>query len=351
HKAVISAIIMGGIDPVFIDADFDEVHGIYCGINNNSLLNILSENEDVVGAIITSPTYYGICSDIKAIADSLHKAGKFLIVDEAHGSHFVFNEKLPNTALELGADVCIQSLHKTLPALGQSSLLHIGKTDLVDINSIENHLRLLHTTSPSYMIMASMDEAILKMQQDTKNFEKLIDLVINLKTKIDVVGKLKCLKSNDFQNQYDILRLVVNFENIGISGYDACEVLNRVYGIYPELADNKNVVFIITIGNTKKDIDSLETALEEMTITDFEPKTIKPQMKLPSINLCFSPHRAWNSESETVRIQDANDKICAEIVASCPPGCAILVPGQMIDADTIAYITEQTAIKYVKTII
>ena len=142
HKSVISAITLGGIEPIFISPEFDSCMGIYTGISPEKLSCVLAENPDICGAIITSPTYYGICSDIGRISEILHSYNKFLITDEAHGAHFTFSKRLPQTALSLGADICIQSAHKTLPALGQASYLHIADSQYVNSNRIVRVLKM-----------------------------------------------------------------------------------------------------------------------------------------------------------------------------------------------------------------
>lgn len=156
---------LAGLEPVFVYPAFDRDLGIYTGVTAQMVKRALDRDPDIVGAVITSPTYYGICSDIWGIAMCLHNSGKFLIVDEAHGAHFAFHEALPGTALEQGADLCIQSAHKTLPAMGQCSLLHVGRNAAVEPEEIRRTLRILQTTSPSYLLMASLDEAVLDMER------------------------------------------------------------------------------------------------------------------------------------------------------------------------------------------
>lgn len=346
HRAVIAALVMGEIDPVFVDPQFDTELGIYTGMTPEAVNAALDETPDVAGMVLTSPTYYGVCTDIAAIARLLHERRKFLIVDEAHGAHFVFSSKLPPTALEQGADISIQSLHKTLPALGQCSLLHIGHGAVIDARQVERQLRLRQTTSPSYLLMTSIDEAVQQMQDNGKRLDEMIEQLYEIKTRLTIVNRLSCLSENKLSGRQDLLRLVVSFEKAGLSGHAAADLLKREYGIYPEMADEKNVVFLVTIGNSKRDLDALAAAFEEIGEAEHGTPAGSKPAPLPEIEVCFAPCRAWNSERETVAVQESAGKICADIVASCPPGAAVLIPGQLVSREAADYLAKHTEISF-----
>lgn len=351
HRAVIAAVVMGGLEPVFLTPAFDTERGISLGLSAQEVKRALAEHPDAVGAVITSPTYYGVCSDVKGIADTLHGLNKFLLVDEAHGAHFAFHQELPLTALELGADVCVQSVHKTLPAPGQTALLHIGQNARCSTARIERALRILQTTSPSYLLMAGIDEAVHFMAQNgEKELGRILDRVIHIRTRLGVINKLSCINEADINRPLDLTRLVVNFEKIGLSGTEAAALLKEDYGIYPEMADDKNVVFVITVSNTYKDLDALEKALDEISYMDLSAAPPAPVPPLPAVTLSLLPQRAWEAEQMLIPVREAVGKICAEIVAACPPGAAILVPGQEIGQTAVDYLLAQTDIQYVHVV-
>lgn len=360
HKSVISALMLGGISPVFAYPEFDYELSIYSAITPAQVSDLLDENPDIKGALITSPTYYGICSDIKEIANILHSKNKLLVVDEAHGADFIFSEYLPETALECGADLCVQSVHKTLPCLTQCSLLHVGKKSKVSISRLERILRMLHTTSPSYLLMSSIDEGIRLMQKHAKS--RISDLTLkleNMKTKIRIANRIDIIDESSlkFDQNKSILRLVLSFKKLGISGFKACELLKHSYGIYAEAADIFNVVFVITASNTAHEIDLLESAIEKISTGDYSNSadliTSENICPIPKIELAYEPYSAFEKDFETLSVSSDKliNRICANIYSVCPPGSAILIPGQKIDVQALEYIRKFTDFKEIDVLI
>lgn len=336
HRAVISAIVMRGIIPVFVQPEFDEKNGLYIGMTALAIQKALDKTPDASGAVVTSPTYYGVCSDISEISDILHKRGKFLIVDEAHGAHFAFHPELPQTALESGADIVIQSAHKTLPAMGQTSLLHIGKGSLPLRRNVERALRLFHTTSPSYMMMASVDEAVIHMQNAGRaELNEMIKETESLKAAVGKLGVIDFFDSGSCGKAQDMLRLVADVRRTGKSGTEVSEILKNEYGIYAEMSDLYHVVFVITCANTKSDIAALKNAFVRISKKEsgvFSGGVLKA---LPDINLEIMPSEAWDRPGVMIPAENAEGRISADILAACPPGAAILVPGQVITKSDI----------------
>lgn len=346
HRSVIAAVVLGGLNPVFVYPEFDKELGFYRGIKAETIIDAIENHPESVGAVITSPNYYGMCAEVLGIARALHVADKFLIVDEAHGAHFKFSDNLPKTALESEADVSVQSAHKTLPVLGQCSLLHV-RGNLVDSLEIERYLHLIQTTSPSYLLMTSIDEGISGMSlEGSKNLDMLILRLAELRQRVNSFGRIVCLNE---ANQ-DVTRLVVDFSSMGFGGEAALKLLNREYGIYPEFADEKNVVFIVTAANSVSDIQKLESALMEISQTEYDAQEIKNAICLPRIEICFTPQTAFCSDGEAIEIERAEGRVCADIVSACPPGSAIIVPGQMIDAHAIEYAADCAGVKFVRVV-
>lgn len=338
HRSVISAITLGGVEPVFISPIFDEKSGLYTGVSAEELVCLLGEHPDAAGAVITSPTYYGICSDIGDISKILHNHGKFLIVDEAHGTHFSFSKKLPGTALSLGADICIQSAHKTLSALGQSSYLHINK-DFVHTQRVERTLRMIQSTSPSYIQMTSLEEAARYMNvSGRRRLNKLLSEIDALKEEVCEKTVLTFADTNTLDKTCDGSRIVVDFSAAEISGACAEKILIEEFGIYPEMADGRYVVLIPSVANTTKDIKQLTYALTEIGKRRIKGDVSKTSAALPEVKSVYSPAVANDMNSEILPLDDCIGRVSAEVVSSCPPGAAVVIPGQYIDKSALEYI-------------
>lgn len=352
HKSVISAIAIGGARPVFLEPDFDDDLGLYLGVSAEEVKSKLEDHPDVCGAIITSPNYYGICSEVSAIADLLHKNNKFLIVDEAHGAHFAFDKAdLPQTALSLGADLCVQSAHKTLPALGQCSLLHIGKNALVNKDRLIRTIRFIQTTSPSYMLMTSLDEAAGYMDKDgRKRIIKLVQEIAKLKIKVAEKTRLKFVDINILDRPQDETRIVVDFSPLGISGIEAERMLAEEFGIFAEMSDNGYVVFIPSVATTKNELKKLTKSLCKIGKRKFEGNVVEKNMRLPEVDIRIAPCDAIDKPFEVVDVKDSLGRISAGIVSACPPGAAVIVPGQYIDKDAIDFINKNKVTDRVEVI-
>lgn len=351
HRAVVAALVMGGVKPYFISPAFDEELGLYRGFTGRMIKLALDKCPEAVGAVITSPTYYGVCSDVRGIAACLHNSGKFLIVDEAHGAHFTFLPQFPQIALVQGADICVQSVHKTLPALGQTALLHVGKTSRVPAGEIKRALLLLQTTSPSYLLMTTMDEAILQMEKDgVKKLNSRMIALDRLKDRLRRKTALQFVDEKRIHRPQDPLRLVVDFQKTGISGAEAARMMKESFGIYPEMADARYVVFIVTAANTREEIKKLEEMLYYMGTTIFEASGDVPMQPLLLPEMVCLPAAAWQAERKKLPLDLAVGKVCAEIVGMCPPGAAVLVPGQKIDQANIDYLKKYQVIEKIEVL-
>ncbi len=348
HKSVISAIMLAGAEPVFAEPEFDKKHGIYKGLSAASVTEAVNANPDADAVVITSPNYYGVCSDVYGISKTVHLSGMLLIVDEAHGAHFTFSDKLPKSALSCGADIVVQSAHKTLPSLGQTAFLHVGHGGRVDVKRLRRNINLIQTSSPSYMLMASIDDAVMRMNKPLKKqLDDVIERIAVLKSRIQVFDKVSCLIKSEFKTDYDITKLVVDFSKLGITGYRAAEILKKDYGIYPEMADNKNVLFYITVSTSQSELDAIERAIDDISARIFKPQEQIEAVSMSDIRMATDMQSAYFGKTETVSIDDAEGRIAAEILVCCPPCCSITVPGQLIDSETVKYIKNFTDIKQI----
>ncbi len=337
HKSVIAAITLNGIIPIFMMSSFNQKMGLYEGFSSQQIKEAMEKEPDIKGAIITCPTYYGICSDISGISSLLHKENKFLIVDEAHGAHFSFSEAFPKSAMVQGADICIQSAHKTLPVLGQSSLLHISKNSLIDKKTVKRCLNMIQTTSPSYLLMTSIDQGIISMEKSKKKITRLVKRVLELKANIRHLGVLDFADSRTLNKPQDIFRISVDFRRCAIDGLKATEILKERMGIYPEMSDFSYVVFVVTSSNTLEDLNKLEKALKYFS-KDKKEILEEKILLIPQIHLEYLPYEAWNMEYEEIDADDIEGRVSADIVSVCPPGAAILIPGQRITCEDAEYL-------------
>lgn len=334
HHSVINACILGNINPVYIDYKLDNDYFILEGVLEEDVIKSIDENLDAKALVLTYPTYYGATYDLEKICEYAHKKNMVVIVDEAHGAHLGLSEKLPKTALEQGADIVIQSTHKTLPSFTQSSMLHI-KGGKVDSSKISEILRIIETSSPSYLLMSSLEIA-------TEIYEKYgRDLMDKLLENID--NFIKDISKNDFvkvYNKFDKTKIFISLKKLGITGYELEKIL-RKNNIQVELSNYYGVLLICTISNYYDDFESIKNAINNI-ITDKKDKYFE---ELRTINYpkiipkkILNPREAFYKNKKSVKIYDSIGQISGEYIIPYPPGVSILSPGEIITKEIIDYI-------------
>jgi len=359
HPSVINALILCGLSPVFIERAHSAIFGIYGGINPINMENLLKSHPDAVGAIITSPTYYGIYSDIERLVAILHNAEKrhggspFLLVDEAHGAHCYFSPNLPQTAISQGADMAVVSTHKTLPTPTQTALLLVG-SDRFDPRRVKQCVNIFQTTSPSYYLMAKMIDGISAMSELMENYEKTIEACGDFSRKINENTKAICINwshiAENSVHQKDQTRLVINFSRAGLSGKSVYDILWSEYKIRPEMYDDNNIVCIVTVCNTAEDLDNLYNAVCKICEAQNGERNSRAFLPLPEIEMKMLPRDAFFAKTEYAEFDGAVGKICAEVVAIYPPGVAALIPGQRITRECVDYIKNYGITDKIKTL-
>jgi len=349
HRAVIGGLILAGAEPVYICPHIDKKFCISAGIEVEALERTLRENPDVKGVIITRPNYYGVCQDIYKIAEIVHSYGKILMVDEAHGAHLGFSKMLPERALRQGADISVQSAHKTLPVLTQGAYLHVI-SERLDIERLEFNLRLLQTTSPSYVIMSLLDAARDIMQQKgAVLLKKLIKEIKNFKGNIKLCNSMKILEEGDIENvRIDITRMVVDVSVTDLTGFETEKYLRGKYGIQVEMSDLYNIVCACSIGNRASDFRKLYKALSGMEKLQTKKREDKDSKKDSLIKSCIGytavPEKAivlkdaLSLKWKYISLLEATGKICLDVVTPYPPGIPLIYPGEIISSDLIKYI-------------
>jgi arginine/lysine/ornithine decarboxylase len=351
HKSIINGIILSGANPKFIYPKFENKFGIFGSIDPAEVERAIFKFPGAKAAIITSPTYYGVCSNVKKIAEILHRKNIPLIVDEAHGAHFIFNKKMPKTALSQGADIAIQSAHKTLPCLTQTAMLHVN-SDIISEAKIKKNLLLLQSTSPSYLLMCSIDDGLRYATKNAKKFEKIIDFCADLRKTFDENENIFCLKKNNKIFDLDPTKLVFNVSKIAEAG-EISHYIRKKFAIMPEMNDFVNIMFLATMCNSTKDIKNLKKALtstDKIFTNHHAKKQIENNLEPPEIIVEKKPRYAFNLPKKLVEIDEAEGEISAEIIAPCPPGCASLIPGQKITKETINFLKSTTKTERIWTI-
>jgi arginine decarboxylase len=360
HKSVVAGLILSGAKPVYVYPEYNCEFGITGEITAYSIERALSENPDAAAVLITRPNYYGICSDIEAISKIVHSSGKILIVDEAHGAHLAFSLKLPPPALLYGADICIQSAHKTLPAVTQGAYLHV-KHGRVDLDRLSFNLTMLQTSSPSYIIMSYLDIARELMEKEGgRKLELLLQNIGWFKNELKDYQGYRILSAGQHSNLcHDATRIVINTRNIGISGYEAEKVLRDKFKTQIEMADLENLVFITTIADRREDFLRLSETMKSLYATNFERRTagggheeitgrrngtisgwLAEVKKYTDCCEGMLPYEAYASEGESIPLDESSGRIAAATVTPYPPGVPVLYPGEIISRNHIVYIRE-----------
>lgn len=348
HKSVYAGVILSGALPIYVQPEVNDEINVVCNVEPGIIEEKLEEYPDVKAVLITNPTYNGVCANLKEIERIVHGRKKILLVDEAHGPHFKFHEKLPLCAMDAGADIAVQSTHKILACVTQASMLH-AKKGIVDILRLKRILQLLQTTSPSYILMSSLDVARMQMATEGRDLlEKVLELSLFARAKINQVPNLRCF-GEEFVGRkgiydLDVTKLTVDVCSLGITGYYMSKILNQNHKIQIEFADIKNLLAIVSIGNNKKDIEDFLFALKEISKHMMKELkwTLREDLKgtFPefSSEVVLKPRDAVFAKTSKIPFKDSIGRISAEIVAPYPPGIPVLVPGERISLDAYHYL-------------
>lgn len=355
HKSVYNALEIGKLKPYFYSPQYDGELGIVTEYNTDEIFRVLASKTDIGAVVLTYPTYEGLCYDIKSIIDYCHGRDILVLVDEAHGAHFVLSESYPKSALELGADIVIHSFHKTLPAMTQTACLHFGKSMLKRpelIDSVDYYLKSLQTSSPSYPLMASIDAMLMIMTEDGKLLSK--QLTERTKAMYEALSDLKTLSLYRFDVQ-DLTKIIirVNPEFYKKGQWDG-EVLSKrlrsQYRIQVEYETDLMLLCMSSISSSQDDFDALVKALLELDYErsktyDANPieviqsdsaaiKHLYGEMLKPE-NQILLPHQVRRMPYELIPVEHAMNRISADYVIPYPPGIPICIPGERVTASTI----------------
>ncbi len=350
HRSVLTGLIISGADPLWVLPEKFSQWGLWGNVKAQDIEKLLDENDDVSMVWITNPTYEGVVSDIKAIADICRKYDVPLIVDEAHGCLWNFNSKLPETSLKLGADIVVHSLHKTGGSMSQSSMLHISRDSKINADDVERALMLLHTTSPSLMLLGSLDAARANLQSEKgqRQLNRAISNAKYLRSEIDKMEHIHQLKS-DFGYKTDVTKIFIKAD--GLSGKRLESILEIDFGIEVESASDEGILILSNIGNKRSDFEYLAQCLHKIDTHDYKDiYYMENKRHMPMLTPIIKKNLrdAYFSEKEIIPKEQAIGRLSGEVVAECPPGISILLPGELITEEHLPYLTDYKTIEVLK---
>jgi arginine/lysine/ornithine decarboxylase len=365
HKAAYHAALLNGLQVTYLYPEMDMLRRINSAIRPEEVERVLREQPEIRAVLLTSPTYDGIASDVRRIGEIVHRAGCILIVDEAHGAHFVMHPAFPESAVACGADLVINSLHKTMPSLTQTALLHVNGP-LVDRKKLCRYLGIYQTSSPSYVLMAGMDACIRQMQeQGMALFDEFYRRLEAMRTRLETMQVLHLVNGRErelYAWGFDPSKVLISTEASQMDGPELAAVLREHYGLEVEMAAERYVTAIMTVCDSQEGFDRLERALLETDryLAGTEPSgdhaiesernrrtSVVPDPGsshasalpesgsshapiLPRNTAVMSMSEAEDCPMESVPLSESMGRIAGEFVYLYPPGIPLLVPGEQI---------------------
>lgn len=348
HKAAYHGVFLNQLQAKYIYPQVIDDFGVQGGLLADEIEDMLKTFVDISAVFVVSPTYDGIVSNIKKISTICHNYGIPLIVDEAHGAHFRYGDSFPVSALELGADIVIQSVHKTLPSFTQTALLHVKK-GYVDMERLEYFLQIFQSSSPSYLFMAGIERCIGFMESEGKvRMKEFEGRLRKLRDSLAGMEHLKLLDQSVVGTRgvygLDPSKIIVSTRGTGISGEMLMEWLRRDYHLEMEMCGVDYVTAITTLMDTEKGLKRLENALwdiDRKLSVDGERKFRKREQETPSRDIiarmesAMTIFQAKNEEQVRVRIKDSVGMISGEFIYLYPPGIPLIVPGEVISESVV----------------
>ncbi len=335
HQSVYHAMALLDIRPVFLLPPEDPDTGLTAPVTPELLARALEDHPEAAAALVTSPDYYGVRTDLAPLAALCHDRGAFLLVDQAHGAHFPF-VGLPTAAQE-GADLCVVSAHKTLPALGSSSVLYVGTDAPWDALTLKSLSALFATTSPSWPILASIDHARASLLSEN-TYPAAAALVSELRRRIPEETPFLPLTETP-EAALDPCRLTVDTGSAGLSGLEADRLL-RARDIFVEMADDRYLVAIVTCRDRKEDLERFLTALKQLPAGARAVPAPLPSLPVPPVRR--SLRQALLGPREQTVLAHAAGRISAQTIAPYPPGIPVILPGEEITEKHIAYLQKKS---------
>jgi arginine decarboxylase len=354
HASVIDGMVLSGGVPHYVAPTYDEELGMAHGVTPDALADALERagREAPVGsAFIVSPTYYGLAADVAGCAQAAHAAGAALVVDQSWGPHLGFHPGVPASALALGADAVLTSTHKIVGSLTQSAMLHLGTTGRIDPAAVARVVRLMRSTSPSSLLMASLDAA---RRQLAIHGEALLDRTLaasaRARVAIDAVPGCRVvgegLVGAPGVAGWDPMRIVIDVRGTGCTGYEVAGALRAAFDVQVELATHATLVLVLGIGQPVEDLERFTHDLASTVARIARPGAVSELARSPAAlvnEVAATPREAFLGATEVVDVDEAGGRISAESIAGYPPGIPALLPGERITPELVAYLHGLTA--------
>lgn len=341
HKSVINALILSGAVPIFVKPDIDPLTGISNGVPVEEYAKAIEQNPDAKVVFAINPTYFGLVSDLKAIAALAHKHGMIAMADEAHGTHFYFSDRLPLGALQAGFDITTASMHKTGGSLTQSSLV-MYKGKRVDWDRVKAVFSMMMSTSPNSLLMASIDAARKRMFFDGDALlGSTIAKCLRARKELSQIPGLSVIDHSyiDGKGRFGIddTKLVVDVSGLGITGFDAYHELKMRSNVQLELGEFRCCLAIFGVGTTDEQTNTLISAFKELSENHYSKRMVHrmPHFNFTYPELVVRPRVAFNAPHRVVPSKDAAGEISAESVMIYPPGIPLLIPGERITVEAL----------------
>ena len=351
HRSIVGAMILAGVRPVYLQPEIDTRLGIAMGVSLHTVKQAVREHPEARAALFVYPTYYGVATELSAIADVLHAYDMLLLTDAAHGAHFAFSDELPPSAMAAGADLSAESTHKLLGSLTQSSML-LARGRRVPEERIRAASGIMQSTSPNEILLASLDLARAQMAEEGRErLAAAIPLANDLRRRINEIEGLWAF-GTEYTGAHgcaalDPLKITVQVTGLGLSGFAAEEELRR-RGVAVELADARNVLLLLSYADGAREAERVYAALRDMAATCAPMCTSRGAaafLSLPPIpEMGMEPRAAYFAPRECVCVASAEGQIAAETVVFYPPGIPVLAPGDVIDGVTLAYLAAMKAV-------
>jgi arginine/lysine/ornithine decarboxylase len=351
HASIVDGLVLSGGVPAFVTPEYDAELGMAHGVTPEALEEALAGGRAPRAVFVVSPTYYGMAADVAALADVAHAAGVPLVVDQAWGPHFGFHEALPPSALAQGADAVLASTHKIVGSLTQSAMLHLARDARLDEAAVARAVRLLRSTSPSSLLLASLDGA--RRQLALHGEQLLHETLLGIgraREKLAAVDGV-ALVDDELVGRpgvaaYDPLRIVLDVRATGATGYDVADALRRSYDAQVELATQATLVLVVGMGESPQALERIAGDVEEVVRRLSRAGSTAPIVR-PAATfanpMAVTPREAFLGEAEAVPAGEAVGRISCESIAGYPPGIPALLPGERISAETLAYLRELVA--------
>lgn len=340
HRAVVGGLILSGADPVYLLPPVSTDWGLFLPPAPADVNAALAAHPDLAAVIWIHPDYHGLATLTAATAAAIREAGLPLLVDEAHGAHLPFHPHMPSPALTLGAAAAVQSVHKLGGALTQASWLHL-KGPLPDPSRVARALALLETSSPSYLLMVSLDLARRQLAvSGTRLVGRAVELAGVLRRGLAALDGVAVMKAD--AGQADPTKVVVATGGLGLSGYRAAAILRRKYGLQVEMAGATYLLLVVGLGTRAADVARALQAFRSLA-REHRParrtRVIGPPLPPPAEKV-LTPRESWLAAAKPVAPAQAAGLVAAETISICPPGIPVVFPGEKLTPEVIEYILE-----------